>query len=764
MKLLLLISLLASARAQQLGLIVNPDASYAVTLDGKTVPHLTSAVGAYVVRYDGVVHSSANGSLALDAAPTTISGSDVLGAFSGFAATFNAGVFAVSFKLYAARDAIVFAQTFPKGAKGMAGGDKGGLSSAFPVFGQARESLADKDTGFVTWSGGMCTGRTGVWTESSLGSANFGDQSGPIVIYNASRAVAVSPASGFMTANLNFVQLTDMALGSGLGGMVDEVPVGWTYETIVVSGAGVTATMLSLGDALLLRGGKTRTAANADVAVSTLGYWTDNGAYYYYNSENNSESGNMQKTIVDVLAYGESIGLPYRHVMYDSWWYKKECPGSTDSWLVCKGGLILWEPREDVFPDGFNFEVPGNLPLVLHNRWFSANNNTYITDLGFADSFIVESAHDFALPIKADVFEYLMGRAQKWGMTVYEQDWLITVWETMDVTKSNVTAGETWLAAMAQAASSLGITIQYCMPLPRHMLESTKHQAVTNARASGDYHPGASNWDIGISSLFYWAIGVAPSKDDYWTTEVQPGNPYGDKPTEPNWMLEAITVALSTGPNGPSDGIGFTNASVVLATVRADGLTLQPDRPATIADAAFVQAIADGALPNVRTTSTTYSNYTWYYALSVGLEKDFTMPVPGPVGDATQYAVFTWFDYVPRAVIASQDTVTIPHGQGNPWAPATAKNIDFTLLVPELPGGWWLVGEKNKYVGMSKQRVTSLEPLADGFTADVLTPVASETVTFLILTSPNTPTDVACAYNAAGTATLKCTAGACSCS
>lgn len=66
----------------------------------------------------------------------------------------------------------------------------------------------------------------------------------------------------------------------------------------------------------------------------------------------------------------------------------------------------------------------------------------------------------------------------------------------MAVTKSNVTAGSSWLQAMADAAASLGITIQYCMPLPRHMLESTKHQPVTNARASGDYHPGANNHDM----------------------------------------------------------------------------------------------------------------------------------------------------------------------------------------------------------------------------------------------------------------------------
>lgn len=128
---------------------------------------------------------------------------------------------------------------------------------------------------------------------------------------------------------------------------------------------------------------------------------------------------------------------------------------------------------------------------------------------------------------------------------------------------------------MANAATSLNVTIQYCMPLPVHILHSTLSQPVTNARASGDYHPGANNYEIGLSSLFYYAVGIAPSKDDWWTTEVQPGNPYKDDPSEPNWQLQAIVVAQSTGPNGPSDAVGYTNVSLVMSTVRGDGTTLK---------------------------------------------------------------------------------------------------------------------------------------------------------------------------------------------
>jgi hypothetical protein len=75
----------------------------------------------------------------------------------------------------------------------------------------------------------------------------------------------------------------------------------------------------------------------------------------------------MQDTMIDVIAYWKQLSLPLVHVMYDSWWYVKECPpGAPDSWLTCKGAVELWEPRPDVFPGQFAFNV--GYPLALHNR------------------------------------------------------------------------------------------------------------------------------------------------------------------------------------------------------------------------------------------------------------------------------------------------------------------------------------------------------------------------------------------------------------
>ena len=74
-------------------------------------------------------------------------------------------------------------------------------------------------------------------------------------------------------------------------------------------------------------------------------------------------------------------------------------------------------------------------------------------------------------------------------------------------------------------------------------MQSVEMYAVTNARVSGDYQPGNDDWDIGTSSILAHALGIAPSKDNYWTTEVQTGYPkkYNEHPnyTEPHSRLHS---------------------------------------------------------------------------------------------------------------------------------------------------------------------------------------------------------------------------------
>lgn len=95
---------------------------------------------------------------------------------------------------------------------------------------------------------------------------------------------------------------------------------------------------------------------------------------------------------------------------------------------------------------------------------------------------------------------------------MYEQDWLNTEYDSMMHLNTNASAGRTWLMQMGTAAARNDLTIQYCMSWPRHIMQSVEIPAVTNARASYDYHPDSSHWYehrflILILILIFFGVG-----------------------------------------------------------------------------------------------------------------------------------------------------------------------------------------------------------------------------------------------------------------
>ena len=68
--------------------------------------------------------------------------------------------------------------------------------------------------------------------------------------------------------------------------------------------------------------------------------------------------------------------------------------------------------------------------------------------------------------------------------------------QTLDFTPlmTNLTLGRDWLEQMASAAKKHNMTVQYCMSLPRHVLQSVEFDAVTQIRVTNDY---ATNWNYG---------------------------------------------------------------------------------------------------------------------------------------------------------------------------------------------------------------------------------------------------------------------------
>ena len=57
------------------------------------------------------------------------------------------------------------------------------------------------------------------------------------------------------------------------------------------------------------------------------------------------------------------------------------------------------------------------------------------------------------------------------------------------------------------------------------------HAAATvrQARGSGDYRAGNEQWrPLGLTALLLFSLGLAASKDNFWSTPVQRGNKWGD--------------------------------------------------------------------------------------------------------------------------------------------------------------------------------------------------------------------------------------------
>ena len=59
--------------------------------------------------------------------------------------------------------------------------------------------------------------------------------------------------------------------------------------------------------------------------------------------------------------------------------------------------------------------------------------------------------------------------------------------ETLFHFVTDINLGEQWLQSMGAAAEQVGMNIQYCMSLPRHVLQALQIPRVTHARASADY-------------------------------------------------------------------------------------------------------------------------------------------------------------------------------------------------------------------------------------------------------------------------------------
>jgi hypothetical protein len=532
--------------------------------------------------------------------------------------------------------------------------------------------------------------------------------SGPLILWADDLDTIVFSAADHFFESL--VWLADGQIHSGVEGEIEALPAGFSHRFVLVRGQGINATVERWGAFLRADHGREVADRYADAGLSRLGYWTDNGTAYYYQTATGEDA---QDTLLAVKADADARGIPLGYLQLDSWWYYKD-PGSG----LLAGGLLEWTPQAGMFPDGLAaFQAKLGLPLVTHNRWFSKQNH-YIGQYPFVDG------PDMAFPTTGDLFGKFMDDAKSWGVITYEQDWLMNQFLGVPWLRQAPDRARDWMGWINDAAAARGLTVQICMPGAAHLLDALDHPAIVTIRTSVDHMtPRAKEayWPMFHTvNLLAAAVGIWPFKDNFETTEFMADG-------------EVLVSVLSGGMVGIGDAAGTADAAVLAPAYRSDGLLLKPDRPATPIDAMFLA----GQRPyTVRTWSDRPGLGRWTYVAAFNLALEHPERTDDDrVQSALLYGTTPLTDMVPLpdtvadwhldlaadlgidgpVVLWDWRAGTATPAQGSVDLPPAEHFADhaYVVVAPVLSNGLALIGETAKLVTVADRRITGIEVQAD---------------------------------------------------
>lgn len=484
----------------------------------------------------------------------------------------------------------------------------------------------------------------------------------PFVFFddNASTFV-LSAASDFMNAAT--IELAGGALAAGIDPAVTTFPAGFTHRTLLVAESGINAAYATWGSALLSLSGKTRVASDATPYLSRMGYWTDNGAYYYYNYDTTT---GYPATLASVRDSFTQLGMPLAYVQLDSWWYPK---GPERLWSDKANGQYTYTADTTLLPEGLpSLHQSLALPLVTHARWIDPSS-PYAIEYTMSGHVSTDPAY------WAETASYLAAG----GVTVYEQDWLN---QNALPTTTNLTDQGTFMDGMAGAMATAGIDVQYCMPLPRHYLQGSKYPNVTTTRVSVDRFSRPRYEDFLFTSLLTSSLGAWPWVDTFNSPE----------------MDNLLLATLSAGMVGIGDQVGSSSISNLLQAARPDGVIVKPDAPIVPLDETFLR-LANGV--DAPLVGATYSDFgslraSYVYAFNVGTSVTAAY-TPASLGYSGQ--VFIWSYFAGTGVLAAASAT---------YTEDLTNGSLYDIVVPVGASGMALVGDRGKFVSLGKKRFTQL--------------------------------------------------------
>jgi len=529
------------------------------------------------------------------------------------------------------------------------------------------------------------------------------DTSTPWLLFDdRAHSLVVSPASHFMVASMFGDGRHQVA--SGLNSKLRDLPAGFTQQTLMAFGDGINRTWDLWGRSLLKLEEVNRPGNEADIILKYLGYWTDNGAAYYYKYDVNKGYAGTLQALVERYRQEQ---IPIRYLQLDSWWYyksftgpdgvlgKTKAPALPEGEWNRYGGLMEYKAHTNLFPRGLDaFQKSINLPLVTHNRWIdpaSPYHQQYkISGLAAVDPRWWD-----------DIGAYLKGS----GVVTYEQDWLDRIYKYSPAFSSNLDTAVAFLDNMARACKEQGITLQYCMPYPCYFLQGSHYDNLNTVRTSSDrFNPDKWN-DFLYTSRLAASMGIWPWADVYMSTETN------------NLLLST----LSAGPVGIGDPIGTEDKNNILKAVRADGVIVKPDVSIVPLDRSYIADAQHAGSPLVAGTYTDHDGLKTGYVFAFNRSKADNEEVrfsPSELGLKTRVYVYDYFAGTARRLNAGKTFSTTLAGQGSA----------FYVVAPVGKSGIAFLGDAGKFVSTGKQRIASLRDEPGKLTADIIFAKTEESV------------------------------------
>ncbi|MBN1130922.1 MAG: T9SS type A sorting domain-containing protein [Chitinispirillaceae bacterium] len=485
------------------------------------------------------------------------------------------------------------------------------------------------------------------------------------------------PAANFFETAASY---STSSIKIGLRSMATNLPIGYQHVTLLAVGKGINNTWDIWGQTLRAYNGKTPRLPDEDIVLKTLGYYTDNGAGYYYSYD--AACGAYDSTLLAVKErYAKVLGINLGYMMLDSWWYDKGC-GSSITWNSANGVYkYLPSAAPELFHNNFQSFIDRlKLPLQTQSRWYEMS--------------CAPLAAKYPQAISGGLFKELapwkeiIDPMAAYGLKHYEQDWL----DAKAMPANILGDADKVFDNMAKACADKGITMQYCMVQPKNYLQASKYSNQTTIRVSQDAFNSSKFIQYLFASRLVKSVGSYPWVDVF---------PSSNIPC-------VMAMVASGGICAFSDRLRNEVAANILPVTRRDGVLVRPDATITPTDWTMIQ------FAKARPAGAVGMNYTDHGA---GIKTAYLFITPGnysftPTAEGLTGNFFA-YNYVNRtgSVITAGNAVT---------GTAASGSYAYYIVAPVGPSGVALLGDLKKYIGCGKQRVSVLAHSASQINATAL--------------------------------------------